>query len=249
MCGIAVAQGPRAAETVEEMLTAIGHRGPDGRGCLAVGETVLGHVRLAIIDVAGGLQPMTNERGDLAVVFNGEIYNHLDLRHRLEAKHRFKTRSDTEVLLHLYEERADDLLTELDGMFAFALAGPQGILLARDPLGIKPLYFAQRDDRFVAASELRAFHADDAVQILPAGWAMRLGGRSWRFAAPIPPGPGGVTPSLSEILSAIRHRLQKAVVKRLMGDVPVGVYLSGGLDSSLVAAIMPKRNNEVLDPF
>lgn len=106
---------------------------------------------------------MTNERGDLAVTFNGEIYNHLELRRGLEDRHRFRTRSDTEVLVHLYEEAAEDMLGRLDGVFALALAGPERLLLARDPLGIKPLDYGRRGSELLVASELKA--------LPPMGWA------------------------------------------------------------------------------
>jgi asparagine synthase (glutamine-hydrolysing) len=130
------------------------------------------------------------------------------------------------------------MLDRLDGMFALALAGPHGLLLARDTLGIKPLYYGRKGDTFYAASELKAFPAMDELRMLPAGHAMFAGGQPWRFARPFPPHPSLITPPLPEVLREIRMRLEQAVVKRLMSDVPVGVYLSGGLDSSLIAAMM-----------
>lgn len=238
MCGIAVAMGANGKVTVREMMDRIRHRGPDGEGLASTGKTTLGHVRLSILDLAGGAQPMANERGDLLVACNGEIYNHLALRQSIEGRHVFRTRSDTEVLLHLYEEEGEDMLHQLDGMFAIALAGPHGLLLARDPLGIKPLYYGRRGDTFYAASELKAFPAMDEIRMLPAGHAMLAGSEPWRYAAPFPPAEPLTSPPLPEILQEIRRRLEHAVVKRLMGDVPVGVYLSGGLDSSLIAAMM-----------
>lgn len=238
MCGIAICHGSSDDSQVVAMMERIGHRGPDGRGILRVGQTMLGHVRLAIVDVAGGRQPMTNERGDLAVVLNGEIYNHLALRAGLENRHVLRTRADTEVLLHLYEEQAEDMLPSLDGMFSFALAGPNGVLLARDPLGIKPLYYGRKGDLFLAASELKAFPALDELHMLPAGHAMYAGGNPWRFASEFPPPTPLTDPPIQEVLAEVRRRLEQAVTKRLMGDVPVGVFLSGGLDSSLIAACM-----------
>lgn len=238
MCGIAVATGADGGVAVRKMMDQIHHRGPDGEGLASTGSITLGHVRLAILDLAGGAQPIANERGDLLVAFNGEIYNHLALRQPIEGRHLFRTRSDTEVLLHLYEEEGEDMLHRLDGMFAIALAGPHGLLLARDPLGIKPLYYGRRGDAFYAASELKAFPATDEIKMLPAGHAMLVGSEPWRFAAPFPPAEPLISPPLPEILQEIRRRLEQAVVKRLMGDVPVGVYLSGGLDSSLIAAMM-----------
>ncbi len=238
MCGIVAIIGESGEAQVKEMLDRIKHRGPDGSGVIKMGNTILGHVRLSILDVSGGSQPMVNERGDLALSFNGEIYNHLDFRQGLENRHRFQTRSDTEVLLHLYEEEYEDMLDKLDGMFAIALAGPRGLLLARDSIGIKPLYYGHKGTQFFAASELKAFPPMDQIKMLPAGYAMFAGSEPWRFARQYPPYPPLVTPPLTEILQEVRIRLDRAVVKRLMSDVPVGVYLSGGLDSSLVAALM-----------
>jgi len=239
MCGIAAAYGRGGGELVGGMMDRIGHRGPDGRGRLNLGDSVLGHLRLSILDLPGGSQPMANERGDLAVAFNGEIYNHRELRRDIEDRHAFRTRADTEVLLHLYEEEGEDMLERLDGMFAIALAGEKGLLLARDSLGIKPLYYGRKGDLFLAASELKAFpRGMDELSVLPAGHAMLAGGGTWRFARPFPPREPLADAPLPEILQELRRRLEDAVAKRLMSDVPVGVYLSGGLDSSLVAAMM-----------
>lgn len=238
MCGISVTVGLPDDAQVRGMMACLKHRGPDGEGLARAGEAILGHVRLAILDRPGGAQPMANEGGDLLVVFNGEIYNHLQLRQPLESRHLFRTRSDTEVLVHLYEEKAEDMLRELEGMFALALAGPRGVLLARDTMGIKPLYYGRRGECFFAASELKAMPPADEIHMLPAGNAVFAGSAPWRFAAPFPPAEFLSAPSLTETLQEVRRRLEQAVVKRLMGDVPVGVYLSGGLDSSLVAALM-----------
>lgn len=238
MCGIAVTHGVAGCGDVRAMMKRIKHRGPNGSGVARIGGTTLGHVRLSILDLSGGGQPMGNERGDLMVAFNGEIYNHLEFRRKLEARHVFKTRSDTEVLLHLYEEEGEDMLHRLDGMFALALAGRNQLLLARDPIGIKPLYYGRRGKAFMAASELKAFPPMDSLEMLPAGHALMPGKTPWRFAQPFPPEPYLATPRIEDAMEEVRHRLDRAVVKRLMSDVPVGVYLSGGLDSSLVAALM-----------
>lgn len=238
MCGIAAVAGARDEALLAAMLAKMRHRGPDGVGSCALAEGGLGHVRLAILDVEGGAQPMTNERGDLTIAFNGEIYNHLELRREIERRHLFRTRSDTEVLVHLYEEQGEDLLARLDGMFALALAGPRGLLVARDPLGIKPLYYGRRGEATIFGSELKIFPEMDELKVLPAGHAMFAGGEPWRFAPPFPPRSALVDPPLPEVLEEVRRLLDAAVVKRLMSDVPVGVYLSGGLDSSLVAAMM-----------
>ncbi len=245
MCGIAAIFGRTDESVVRAMMARIKHRGPDGEGIARLDNGVLGHVRLAIMDLAGGGQPMTNERGDLAVAFNGEIYNHLDLRGGLESRHQFHTRSDTEVLLHLYEEQYEDMLDQLDGMFALMIGGPHGLLLARDPLGIKPLYYGRKGETFLAASELKAFPPMDELRMLPAGHALLVGGEEWCFARPFPPQAPVVTEPLEEVLREVRRRLEQAVVKRLMADVPVGVYLSGGLDSSVVAAMMRPHTEEL----
>ena len=220
------------------MMSRLKHRGPDGEGLIRMGNTCLGHRRLAIFDLPGGLQPMVNEGGDLAVAFNGEIYNHLDLRQDLEDRHVFRSRSDTEVLLHLYEDEGEDMLSRLDGMFAIVLAGPHGLLVARDPLGIKPLYIGRKSGSTYIASELKAMPPVDVVEALPAGHAQVNDGPAWRYAPPFPPESPLRAPSRKEALEGIRRRLERAVVKRLMSDVPVGVLLSGGLDSSVVAALM-----------
>jgi asparagine synthase (glutamine-hydrolysing) len=238
MCGIVACFGDCPDSLALEMMRAIRHRGPDGQGIMRIGDSLLGHVRLSILDVEGGGQPMANERGDLALSFNGEIYNHLEIRARLEGRHAFRSRADSEVILHSFEEEGEDALGGLDGMFAIALAGPKGLLLARDPLGIKPLYYGRRGSAFLAASELKAFPRMDELRALPPGHAVRPFGEPWRFAAPFPPLEPLLDPPLPEILGEIRRRLEAAVLKRLMSDVPVGVYLSGGLDSSLIAALM-----------
>src|SRR5213594_3715744 len=167
MCGIAgiVKRDPR--ETVDEarlkrMRDVLRHRGPDGEGLLLDGPVGLGHRRLAIIDVAGGHQPMANEDETIWIVYNGEIYNHAALRPGLEARgHRYRTRSDTETIVHAYEEDGERCVERLDGMFAFALWDrPRGrLLLARDRLGIKPLYYAVTQRELLFASEIKAILA------------------------------------------------------------------------------------------
>ncbi len=246
MCGFAAVAGKDDPELLAWMLGRIGHRGPDGRGTARAGDVLLGHARLAIVDVEGGRQPMFNEAGDLAVAFNGEIYNHRELRGPIEPRHRFLTRSDTEVLVHLFEEEAADMLPRLDGMFALAVAGPGGLLLARDPLGIKPLYYGTRGGAFLASSELGAFPAMDDLRALPAGHALVAGGEPWRFAYPFAPSAAVAGISREEAVAGVRWRLEEAVRKRMMGDVPVGVFLSGGLDSSVVAALMRPHADRLL---
>jgi asparagine synthase (glutamine-hydrolysing) len=245
MCGIVAAWGKDTEGTVREMLGRIHHRGPDGWGVTTVGNACLGHVRLAIVDVEGGAQPMRNEVGDIAVTFNGEIYNHKELRGELREDHHFATQSDTEVLLHLFEEQGRDMLKKLDGMFALALASPEGLLLARDPIGIKPLYYGWRGGTFLAASEIKAFPTMEEIHTLAPGHALTPLKGARPFVRPLDVASSGVPKSLDEARSEVRRLLERAVVKRLMADVPVGVFLSGGLDSSLIAALMRPHVREL----
>jgi asparagine synthase (glutamine-hydrolysing) len=237
------------------MLARLTHRGPDDSDSLQVGDVWLGHTRLSIVDVATGRQPLSTQAGDFHMVGNGEVYNHADLRP--EFTHRtFATRSDNEVVLHLVDEHGPSALARLRGMYAFVLAGADGRLIAaRDPVGIKPLYWAQRDGRRVFASELKAFPADwrADVEAFPPGhyWTPEQG--LVRFSSverglevegfdgltELATGPDGL-PSGAEweqVLATVREYLILGVERRMMADVPVGVFLSGGLDSSLIAAI------------
>jgi asparagine synthase (glutamine-hydrolysing) len=248
MCGIAAAFG-KAADgriRVKKMLTMLGHRGPDESGVFSLGNSVLGHARLSIIDLETGKQPITSEAGDLAITFNGEVYNFRELRRELAVKHRFSTRTDTEVILHMFEERREDTLPLLDGMFAFLIAGREGFVAARDPLGIKPLYMGRKDGLFLVASEMKAFpEGMENIQSLPAGHYSVNGGRPERFCSPLRSAGIIQKKNRTDIKKDIKALLEKAVVKRLIADVPVGVYLSGGLDSSLVASIMKKHVKEL----
>src|SRR6266571_400145 len=172
MCGIAgiVKRDPR--ETVDEarlkrMRDVLRHRGPDGEGLLLDGPVGLGHRRLAIIDVAGGHQPMANEDETIWIVYNGEVYNHAALRPGLEARgHRYQTRSDTETILHLYDEEGERCVERLEGMFAFALWDRREgrLLLARDRLGIKPLYYASTEQELLFASEIKPILAGGRIR-------------------------------------------------------------------------------------
>src|SRR5213593_208183 len=172
MCGIVgiVKLNPQAAVDevgLKRMRDVLRHRGPDGEGLWIEGPVGLGHRRLAIVDVRGGHQPMANEDGTVWIVFNGEIYNHAELRPRLEAcGHRYRTRSDTETILHLYEEEGERCVERLHGMFAFAVwdRSRGRLLLARDRLGIKPLYYALTDDELLFASEIKAILAAGSIR-------------------------------------------------------------------------------------
>ncbi len=248
MCGIVGIANPDEGRTVEAMLESLRHRGPDDAGIHRDEYSSLGHARLSIIDLAGGTQPMSDSEGARHVVFNGEIYNYRELRQQIGAGH-FRTDSDTEVLLHLAggEGQPADWVSRLDGMFAFALADRGRITLARDPLGIKPLYVGKRKGALVFGSEIKAMLvASDQVHEFPAGHVYTTGAGLHPYF--------GLRCSRETVNDAerarrgIQARLAKAVYKRLLADVPVGVFLSGGLDSSLVAALA-RRHKTPLDSF
>src|SRR3954452_2640714 len=247
MCGIAAQYGHVDAEAGSRMLERLPHRGPDDDGCVTVGRAWLGHRRLSIVDVEGGHQPLARPNDRLQLVGNGEVYNHEAIRRKLgEAS--FKTSSDNEVALHLIDREGPRGLAEMNGMFAFAITGEDGsFLAARDPVGIKPLYWAATGDAVVFASEMAAFDPElrGRIEAFPPGhyWAPEKG--LVRFGSPVPDDarenwrstytPGDPLPPRA--LLEVRAMLVDAVERQMMGDVPVGVFLSGGLDSSLVAAI------------
>lgn len=249
------------------MAAALQHRGPDHTGLHQDSHALLGTCRLAIIDIASGNQPIYNKDKSLVIVFNGEIYNHRDLRARLEARgHIFHTRSDTEVILCAFEEYGPDCVTHLDGMFAFAVWNPRQrtLFLARDRLGIKPLYMAQPKGGFAFASEPRAlldslghpprpdwmslghffslgyFPLEDCafegIGKFPAGHFGHVANGKLTTTRYWQPSYGQGAPlSLAEAAHRVSELSAKVVEKELESDVPVGVFLSGGLDSSLVA--------------
>ena len=276
MCGIAgIASHDRGGldpGALAAMSAALAHRGPDDAGEAALGDCLLAARRLSIIDLAGGHQPIAGCDGRVTVVQNGEIYNHAALREELERLgHRFRTRSDTEVLAHAYEEWGEGFAVRLRGMFAVALwdAGAARLVLARDRFGIQPLFYAQRGGRLAFASELTALaHAPgfsreldpDAVAAflafnsipaplsayraarkLPPGHLMtweRGRTRMVRYARPRPVDRGDERSGTPEELAAeVRARLRDSVRAHLVADVPVGVLLSGGIDSSALTAL------------
>jgi asparagine synthase (glutamine-hydrolysing) len=259
------------------------HRGPDGSGVWEGGRAALGHTRLSIIDLAGGAQPLAGCTQAVQITFNGEIYNHLSLRAELEAcGHVFKTRSDTEVLAHGWEEWGERLPEKLRGMFAFAVwdARRQVAFLSRDRLGKKPLYYARAGRDLVFASEIKALFASpgvaramDASQ-LPAYLALRYvpgpatlfqgvvrlqPGHSLRFTdgeltvwpywdVPLS-APRETGLRESEVMERFLHLFEESVRIRLMADVPVGVFLSGGLDSTAVTWAMRRHVTGPLKSF
>lgn len=255
-----------------QMGRAMVHRGPDDEGSHVDGELLLGMRRLSIIDVSGGHQPIASEDGNVVAVCNGEIYNFRRLRELLErAGHRFATHSDSEVIVHLYEERGDAFLEELEGMFALALwdRRRRRLLLARDPLGIKPLYYSQSQGYLAFASEAKSLFVlphlrarldpaalaqylasgyvcapaslfEDVRKLMP-GEALAVEGgtvasrRFWRVPAEV-----DESPSESQWVEAIRGELERAVRDQMVSDVPIGAFLSGGIDSSAVVALMSR---------
>jgi len=237
MCGIAVIQGRLDEPALNRMLERLSHRGPDDRGTFCSPDASLGQVRLSIIDLETGHQPLVDSAAGQAIVYNGEVYNFLTLRQRLQGAHQFHTRTDTEVILRLFQERGAQCVEELDGMFAFAIYDNGELLLARDRLGIKPLYYAtDLQGNLVFASELKALHACQDIREFPPGnlYHSRTGFRRYYSIPQRRP----LTRSAEEASDLLRKVLQEAVVKRLVADVPVGVFLSGGLDSSIIASLM-----------
>jgi asparagine synthase (glutamine-hydrolysing) len=230
------------------MLRTISHRGPDDHGFYDDDMCSLAHARLSIVDLEGGKQPMSDASGNACVVYNGEIYNHRDLRAGL-APAAFRTNSDTEVLLHLSAagDQAREWVAALDGMFAFVIVNGVDWTMARDPLGIKPLYVGSKDGALLFASEIKGVLAtSDNVAEFPPGHVCSSRSGLHRYYR-LPRGSQDVTdPRCAR--EGLLQRLEPAVSKRLMADVPVGVFLSGGLDSSLIAALA-RRHKEPLDTF
>ena len=265
------------AQRIHEMSRSLEHRGPDSHGKFELPHVALAIRRLSIIDLQTGDQPLSNETGDVTLVFNGEIYNYRELRRQLlERGHQFKSHSDGEVIVHLYEEQGPDFVAELNGMFALALwdEGRKRLVLARDRAGEKPLFYWHGDHTFVFASEIKAlleyptigrsldhtaltqyflygyFPSPRSVfaeiRKLPAAHRMVIQGGEieidayWRLQDHLlPPGRPRVTPREEEQLVAeLSRRLREACVSRLVSDVPLGVFLSGGIDSSTLVAMM-----------
>ncbi len=291
MCGITGifhAEAGHASDSplIEAMLSAIRHRGPDQFGAYCDGQVGLGSARLSIIDLAGGQQPISNEDGACWIVFNGEIFNYLELRTELLARgHRFSTHTDTETILHLYEDMGPACVSRLRGQFAFALWDRRQyrLFLARDPLGVRPLFYTRLGLDTLFASEIKALLCHPQVQArmaidpgalaeiftlwtpltghtafrgiesLPPGHIMLLQGNEqrtscyWRLQFPAQP-PVGTT-DIDGQAEQLRATLREATLLRLRADVPVGVYVSGGLDSSLIAALVARESNAPLETF
>src|SRR3954464_9042664 len=276
MCGIAgiVAPGADRTACVRRMLNALAHRGPDDEAIEQDDVAALGFRRLAIIDLQGGRQPLTTADGAIWLVCNGEIYNHAELRTRLEADgYRFQTHSDCEVILALYERHGDRLLEHLRGMFAFALwdSKRRRLLATRDHLGQKPLYYTYGANGFACASEIKsllevtssrpkmnlaaldqyfALRVIDAplsmfegVHKLPPGHSLVLEAgqpprieRYWRLEQ-----EPQLTGSEEQLCDELEARIEQALRLHLVSDVPVGAFLSGGMDSSLLVAMLARK--------
>jgi len=245
MCGIAVIWGVTNESLVNEIMNTIIHRGPDSSGITSIGCGTLGHRRLSIMDPRRvGDQPILSENGKTAIVANGEIYNYREIIDRLD-NHKFRTSTDTEVALHLYEDEGLDTSSILDGMFAMVIADDNGdIYVARDPLGIKPLYYGFSDNRMVFASELKALSgvADQVNEFPPGTYYHNRKGFKRYYEIPE---KEIVDRSVEEMCSDIRTTMDRSVRKRLMSDVPLGAFLSGGLDSSIIAAIASQYVDEL----
>src|SRR5687768_1027726 len=290
MCGIAGIVGVNGlheddrarAVLMRDVLT---HRGPDGAGLHTDTHAALGHRRLSIVDLAGGHQPLSNEDGSVWVTYNGEIYNHAAVRPELEAAgHRYRTRSDTETIVHAYEQWGDDCVTRFRGMFAFGIwdAPKRRLLLVRDRLGVKPLYWARAGERLLFASEIKAIlesglvTAEPNTAVLSEVLATRYtSGAETLFKGIFKLLPGhqlvfqdgkiqirqywdvpvdGPDPELArasepELIDRFRSLLQESVRLRLMADVPLGMFLSGGIDSSAVAALMSREIDRPIETF
>ena len=297
MCGItgAVWTEPRKAidePTLRRMVEVLAHRGPDGEGTYCAdcanrpGSGVLpgvalGHRRLAIIDVAGGRQPMSNEDGSVWIVFNGEIYNFRELRSRLEGRgHRFKTRSDTETIVHLYEDEGPDFVEHLNGMFALAIwdAGRRQLVLARDRLGEKPLVYRLEPGRLLFASELKSLlevpgipreldpQALDAYltyqyvphpqtiyrginKLPPAHIAVYREGRLDVRCYWQPDFQVEEDRPAEDYARELRELMTSSVEMRLESDVPLGAFLSGGTDSTIVVGLMQRLSKQPVRTF
>lgn len=259
------------------MTRAIAHRGPDDEAIYQDGSISLGVRRLCIIDVEGGKQPIYNEKRDILVVFNGEIYNFKELRKELQKKgHRFATGADTEVIVHLYEEKGINCLNDLRGMFAFAVYDrkKRRIFLARDRLGVKPLYYVQKNNFFAFASELRSFLAGNVISrsldfeavrrylgfpCVPAPLSIFKEARSFMPGEYMVLGEKGIIEKEiywdvcfnavsqngeldeQEVFRRTRRLLEESVRLRMISDVPLGAFLSGGIDSSSIVGLMGRN--------
>jgi asparagine synthase (glutamine-hydrolysing) len=286
MCGVVgilnLAGTSADAAPLERMVAMLGHRGPDASGVWADGPVAFGHTRLSIIDLEGGVQPMGNPSGSLRVTFNGEIFNYVELREELRAQgHHFATQSDTEVILHQYEEKGDDCVHDFNGQWAFAIwdTRRRRLLLSRDRIGIRPLYYTVADGQLLFASEMKALLVHPSVRReldayaldeVFTFWCTRPPRTIFRGILELPPGhllvveDGRIdvrrywqldysdVPEVAdeaECADRLRELLIDATRLRLRSDVPVGAYVSGGLDSAVIAALVRNFTDNRLKTF
>lgn len=282
MCGIAGYTGPKKNSTLKEMLDRLRHRGPDDEGSLENSSVQIGMTRLSIIDVEGGHQPISNEDGSIHVIFNGEIYNFVELREILEKKgHIFKTHSDTETLVHAYEVYGEELGHQLNGMFSLAIwdENKKSLFLMRDRYGVKPLFYAEVDGNLIFASEIKSILAYPGIsrEINPEAL-------NHYFFLRYVPAPMTIYKNIYSLLPGhqllwkdkkaevkqwytlpmktiwkdsdeekltdqIDALLQDSIRLRMRSDVPVGAFLSGGIDSSTVVAIMSRFSKIPVETF
>ena len=241
ICGIAGTWNHLDQSGIRSMLDEMVHRGPD-----AAGEKVFksvpgmfGHRRLSIMDPEGGNQPINNENQSMSIIANGEIYNFPELYRTLSSSHRFKTKSDTETVLHLFEDLGPGLVEKLEGMYAFAIADGCNLFVARDPVGIKPLYYSEGEDGFYFASELKPLSKlPGKVHEFPPGTYYHSG-HGFKTFYSVPEMATSREP-VDILTGKLRNILEKVVDSHLMSDVPLGVFLSGGLDSSITTALSRK---------
>ena len=285
ICGVVTDGPPPEVGLVTRMMGRLRHRGPDGSGYFRDERAALGHTRLAIIDTAGGTQPLCNEDGNVWVTFNGEIFNYVELGEELRRRgHTFRTASDTEVIVHAWEEWGESCFSRFNGQWALALwdRREQRLVLSRDRLGVRPLFYARNGRRLVFASEVKALFADPTVprELDPAGldqtftyWSTVAPRTIFRGVEQLEPGyvavldrdgfrkspywsiafpEQGQEPSQDSAVNAeaLRERIIEATRLRfLRSDVPVGAYLSGGIDSSVTAAVIARYTDAPLHTF
>jgi len=277
ICGIATTGGQPSSDLIRKMCSTIVHRGPDGEGVFVGPGVGLGMRRLAIIDLVSGDQPMANETGSVQVVFNGEIYNYKELRHDLqEAGHRFTTHSDTEVIPHLYEEHGLDFVEKLNGMFGIALWDAEigRLVLARDRIGIKPLFYSVKDGALYFGSEIKCIlaangsragldlHAldqlltfeytasprsllNDVKKLEPGRWLTWQNGETkTRAYWELPRDDSDIERSDDDWAERLKSVLNAAAKRQMISDVPLGSFLSGGIDSSILVSAMSQVSDE-----
>lgn len=247
MCGILAAFGDvyKISDTeFEGLLNKLEHRGPDETGMLHGENYFLGHKRLSIIDIATGRQPLESINSTYKLICNGEIYNYKELKKKSN-NYKFSTKSDSEVIIPLYQKSGADLVNQLQGMFSFVLSGPRKrIFTARDPIGIKPLYYGIKGKRIYFSSEIKSIiNCVDKIYEFPKGtyFDSKEGFKPYYKLPKIT----NFISNLDVAIEKIRKTLKESVKKRLVSDVPIGVFLSGGLDSSIIAKLMKEELNEL----